>query len=88
MKGVAVALLVAAAAFAPTSARAETPFSAATIDRAADTTADPVPPDAAIDLYTNEPAPKDASGVTVRSDDPSRTLPPTDTDLPAVDGRH
>ena len=97
MKGVAVALLVAAAAFAPSTARAEAPVTAATTDRAADAGVDPVVSDAVVDLRAAEPVPKAATPVPKAatapdgpdpSDDPSRTLPPTDTELPAVDGRH
>ena len=97
MKGVAVALLVAAAAFAPSTARAEAPVTAATTDRAADAGAAPVAPDVAVELRATEPVPDAATLVPKAattpdgpdpSDDPSRTLPPTDTELPAVDGRH
>ena len=88
MKGVAVALLVAAAAFAPSPVRAD-PATATTVDRASDAASSDVQRAAAqVPVADPDPDPKAKSAANAAGDDPSRTLPPTDTELPAVDGRH
>jgi len=107
MKGVVVALLVAAAAFAPSPARADP--TTTMLDRASDASdaaSAPLGPGPdSISLETSQsvpdadPNPDPASGSKVDSaavdsaasgvsKDPSHTLPPTDTVLPAVDSSH
>ena len=100
MKGVAVALLIAAAAFAPTPARADP---STTLDRASDASATASAPQgagpdasslgASKSVPNADPGPDLPGGSEIDSaasggsKDPSHTLPPTDTELPAVDSR-
>ncbi len=100
MKGVVVALLVAAAAFAPSPARAD-PSTAAIVDRVSDASAaaeavgavsGPSGLEAGTSAPNADPTPDPAGGSTVdpaaaRGSKPAHTLPPTDTELPAVDSR-
>jgi hypothetical protein len=90
LKGAIVALLIAAAAVAPPSARADPP-TAATIERVSDAGAfvapSTAPPQDASDARVAEPS-QDPVGAARPSGAPKRTLPPTDTELPAVDGSH
>jgi hypothetical protein len=88
LKGAIVALLVVAAAFAPSSTRADAP-TAATIDRVSDAGAAVIPGQVEADLRTVESTQDTVpAGAAPPTAAPTRTLPPTDTDLPAVDGAH